>query len=61
MQNPFITELVSRLDNHREAFEERAGILEFDAGYPRDHADCLALLYVLERYPEAVRQVFLRE
>lgn len=31
----------------REAFEERAGILEFDAGYPRSVAEGLARREVL--------------
>ena len=27
----------------REAFEERAAILEFDAGYPKEKAEALAM------------------
>ena len=47
-----VAEVVDLLDARlREVFEERAGILEFDAGYPRGHAECLALLEVLRRYP----------
>ena len=34
-------------ETEREAFEERAGIIEFDAGLSRDHAECLALLEVI--------------
>lgn len=43
---------VNRLDGvAREAFEERAGILEFDAGVTRDQAEWLAVRYVLEQFP----------
>jgi len=53
-----VAELVGRLnDEHREAFEERAGIMEFDAGLTRDHAECLALLDVYQRYPDALMGV----
>lgn len=34
-------------ETEREAFEERAGILEFSAGLSRGHAECLALLEVI--------------
>ncbi len=48
--DPIVTNLLSRLnDNLREEFEERAGILEFDALYPRRLAECLGLLDVLRR------------
>ena len=47
-----VAEIIERLDeNLRELFEERAGIIEFDAGLPRAHAECLALLGVLYRHP----------
>lgn len=47
-----VAEIVDQLDeNLREDFEERAAIIEFDAHLPRGHAECLALLYVLRRYP----------
>lgn len=44
--DPLVAELVDRLDpDQREAFEERAGIVQFDAGLPRDlmpkHWPCL--------------------
>jgi hypothetical protein len=49
---PIVEALVSRLDaDLREAFEERAGILTFDAGKPRDLAEALALLDVIRTYP----------
>ena len=41
----------------REDFDERAGIMEFDAGLPRAHAECLALLDVLQRYPAVLTGV----
>lgn len=50
-----VAELVGRLnDGHREAFEERAGIMEFDAGLTREHAECLALLDLYRSYPDAL-------
>lgn len=50
-----IDDLVARLSpDLREAFEERAGIREFDGGIPRDHAECLALLDVLRSHPLAL-------
>jgi chorismate mutase len=49
---PIVAEIIERLDeNLLELFEERAAIMEFDAGLGRDHAECLALLGVLYRHP----------
>ncbi len=57
--DPLVASLVDRLnDNLREAFEERAGILEFEAGLPRAHGECLALLNVLVSYPESAQALF---
>lgn len=59
--DPFIADLVSRLDdNLREAYEERAGIIEYEAHLPRDHAEALALINVLVSHPEALTQIFKR-
>lgn len=53
--DPIVAELVTRLSTaHREEFEERAGIIEFDAGKHRAHAECLALLDLLSRHPAAI-------
>ena len=53
-----VAEIVGRLDaNLREMFEERAAIIEFDAGLPRAHAECLALLGVLYRHPAVLTGV----
>jgi hypothetical protein len=53
--DPLVAEIVNRLDaDLREDFEERAGIIEFDANLPRAHAECLALLNVLLRHPECL-------
>ena len=50
--DPIVARLVARLDaNLREAFEERAGIVQFEAGTSRAHAECLALLDVLVTHP----------
>lgn len=37
-------------EDEREFFEERAGILEFDAGYAREEAERLARAETLARY-----------
>jgi hypothetical protein len=55
---PLVAKLVDQLDaSNREDFEERAAIMEFDAGLSRDHAECLAVLDVLHRHPAAVTGV----
>jgi hypothetical protein len=36
-------------ETEREAFDERAGIIEFEAGTCRGHAECRALLEILRR------------
>ncbi len=46
-KNLMFPDLVSRLNaSHREIYEERAGVREFDAGLPRAYAECAALLDV---------------
>ena len=46
-KNLMFPDLVSRLNAaRREIYEERAGVREFDAGLPRAHAECAALLDV---------------
>jgi hypothetical protein len=53
-----VANLVNTLDMClREEFEERAGILEFDALQPRNHAESLALIEVLRRHPEVLTGV----
>jgi hypothetical protein len=48
--DPLVTEIFNTLDdNLKEAFLERAPIIEFDSNLPRAHAECLALLCVLTR------------
>ena len=58
MQQPLdalVADLVSRLgESHREWFEERAGIVEFDAGHSRADSERMALLMLLQRYPGAL-------
>jgi len=50
-----VSELLERLDTDaRELFEERAGIVEFEGGLPREEAESYALLDVLRRYPFAL-------
>lgn len=53
---PLVAEMVSKLDPAlREEFEERAAIMEFDAKLPRDHAECLAMLEIIWRHPDALK------
>mgnify|MGYP000991641703 FL=1 len=55
MSHPTVTDFVERLDEDlREGFEERAAILEFDAGIQRDLAEALALLMLIRQYPKDV-------
>jgi hypothetical protein len=53
--HPIVEALLTRLDpNLREAFEERAGIMQFEAGHPRELAEALAMLEVVRTHPLAV-------
>lgn len=57
-----VADMVSALDdNLREDFEERAGIMEYEARLPRAHAECLALLDVLHRHPNTLCEVTVLE
>lgn len=57
-QDALVADIVNQLDaNLREDFEERAGIIEFDAKQPRAHAESLALIDVLRRHPGAISGV----
>jgi hypothetical protein len=56
--NDIVATLVSKLNNNlREAWEERAAIMEFEGGLSRDHAECLALLNLIMQHP---REMLLR-
>ena len=56
--DPLVAELVERLDaSQREAWEERAAIMQFDGQLPRGHAECLALLDLLCRHPSVLSGV----
>ncbi|MBK7491511.1 MAG: hypothetical protein IPI17_05435 [Nitrosomonas sp.] len=56
--NTLVLDMVNGLDDRlREDFEERSAIMEFDAGLPRAHAECLALLDVLHRHPAVLSGV----
>jgi hypothetical protein len=55
--DPIVEALVNRLDaNWLEEFEERAGILQFEASHSRELAEPLALLNVLHTNPLALVQ-----
>ena len=50
-----IADLIERLDEERRyEFEERAGIIEFDAEQTRDQAELLALVDLLREHPAAL-------
>lgn len=53
--NPLVAEMVAKLSPAlQDDFDERAGIIQFDGELLRDHAECLALLDVLNRHPCAL-------
>ncbi len=58
--HPIVADLLACLDDaQREQFEERAGILEFDAGLDRQLAEALALLEIVRLHgwpPQASAQ-----
>ena len=57
-RDAIVADLITHLDaNHREAFEERAAIIQYDAGVSRAHAECLALLDILRRHPSVLTHV----
>ncbi len=61
-QHPFLADLLCRLDAcQREAYEERAGVLEFEAGLPRAHAEALALLDLVRLQPFALSGIAVLE
>lgn len=54
MQPDWIFEMLDRLDaDLSEEWEERAAIMQFDCGLPRDHAELLALLAIVRKHPMA--------
>jgi hypothetical protein len=54
-QDDIVAEIANYLDiGQREYFEERASIREMDSHFPRGHAESLAMLEVLRRYPSIV-------
>ena len=53
--DPLVAELVALLDaSQREAWEERAAIMQFDGGLTRGHAEALAMLDLLRRHPSVL-------
>jgi hypothetical protein len=54
-QHPILADLLCRLDEcQREAYEERAGILTFEAGVDRPLAEALAMLDLIRLQPMAL-------
>lgn len=61
-QPDWINDMLDRLeDDLREDYEERAAIIEYDGGLPRDHAECLALLNILREHPAALLPSYMKE
>jgi len=57
-QDEIVAEMVSSLnEEQREGFEERAGIRENDGHFSRGHAESLAMLELLRRYPSLLSGV----
>lgn len=57
-KDAIVIEMAERLGaDDREAFEERAAIIEYDGQLSRAHAECLALLEVLRRNARAVEGI----
>jgi hypothetical protein len=55
LSHPIVTDFVALLDeNRREAYEERAAVMQFEAGNESDLAEALALLLVIRQYPQEV-------
>ena len=53
--DPLVREILEQLEaDLRDAFEEKASVIEYDAGFDRAHAECLALLAIIARYPAAL-------
>ena len=49
-RDPLVAEIFNTLTQDRkEAFLERASIIEFDSNLPRAHAECLAMICILNR------------
>ena len=62
MQPDWIIEMLNRLDTCLyEEWEERASIMQYDGKLPRDHAECLALLYLLKKYPAILLPSYMKE
>ncbi len=48
--DPLVADIFNTLTQDRkEAFLERASIIEFDSNLPRAHAECLAMICILNR------------
>jgi hypothetical protein len=57
MPHPVVQDILACLDEDlKEAWSERAAILEFDAGLGREHAEAIALLVVLTQFPDRMAQ-----
>ncbi|MHB8056824.1 MAG: hypothetical protein ACYDHC_02890 [Desulfuromonadaceae bacterium] len=60
--NEIVEELYNRLETDLQIeFDERAGILEYEAGMERTQAEQLALLYLLKKYPAALLPSYMKQ
>lgn len=56
-QPDWVQQLIDSLPaRHREAFQERAAIMQFDGQLCREHAEVLALLDLVLRHPELIQE-----
>ena len=57
-KDELVRAIYSRLTEDQQfEFQERSAVIEFDGLLPRDHAECLGLLNVLNRHPLALTGV----
>lgn len=55
-ENSLVAVLVSKLDdNLLEDWEYRSSVMTFDAMLPKGHAECLAMIDLLCRYPDVLK------
>ncbi len=56
--DPIVAELVDLLNPAlRDAWAEKSAVVEYDAGKSRAHAEAIALLCIIDSYPDALRGV----
>lgn len=55
--NSIVEELLNRLDeDQREEYEERAAIMQYDGKMTRELAEANAMICLLKKYPDVLRE-----